>query len=289
MILAPENIGRGGLKPPSPISATRVADNCSSFVLRNNSRSANLPVHRHPVIQTPVTAFVWKVLIKRAQITLASSPKSSLRHIYPKFPHSPFTMIHRAQQHPFVCLDLKIKIDAICSSHPPSPFLAPVQTPGFLSKITCFPFTSICLNIIEPRFEPRTMHATSFFPLRSTAGRSGGVLILSGILPGMPTPSISRCLLSQKNRAGHLNRPVCLLHLLHVVPDRLAHELSQFRVHLVEVGFEARVMCCSPPPEPAIDRGSASRSNPCASRQRSTMACTSGESAPLGMAAIMSW
>ncbi len=40
--------------------------------------------------------------------------------------------------------------------HPPFPFLSPVQTPGFLSKISSFPFTPICLNIIEPHFEPPT-------------------------------------------------------------------------------------------------------------------------------------
>jgi hypothetical protein len=40
--------------------------------------------------------------------------------------------------------------------YPPFPFLAPVQMPGILSKISGFPFTQCCLDIIEPRFEPPT-------------------------------------------------------------------------------------------------------------------------------------
>ena len=48
--------------------------------------------------------------------------------------------------------------------HPPSPFLAPVQTPGFLSKISCFPFTQSCLDIIEPRFEQRTARGRFLSP-----------------------------------------------------------------------------------------------------------------------------
>ncbi len=44
--------------------------------------------------------------------------------------------------------------------HPPSPFLSPVKTPGFLPEISGFPFTPYCLNIIEPRFEPRTARAS---------------------------------------------------------------------------------------------------------------------------------
>ena len=48
--------------------------------------------------------------------------------------------------------------------HPPSPFLASVQMSVFLSKISGFPFTPYCLNIIEPRFEPRTARGRLFPP-----------------------------------------------------------------------------------------------------------------------------
>ncbi len=105
--------------------------------------------------------------------------------------YSPFTILHRpltmipvipASFH-FIsppCADprencmmpkgkMPLNRGSICSSHPPSPFLSPVKTPGFLSKISCFPFTSNCLNRIEPRFEPQTAARLSptfdhFFP-----------------------------------------------------------------------------------------------------------------------------
>ncbi len=164
-----------------------------------------------------------------------SHPPISIHH---RAKRHPLTMIHRAKQHPFVCLDLKINIEANYSystpflprqrafvpdiflkstritlgtcakrmdpmsenrrsptnspSSPlkrtdlhkkckmpkgkkhlnrglnqppylPFPFLVPVQTPGFLSKITSFPFTANCLNIIEPRFEPPTLRASPTF------------------------------------------------------------------------------------------------------------------------------
>ena len=40
--------------------------------------------------------------------------------------------------------------------HPSSPFLAPLKTPRFLSKNSRFPLKNDCLDIIEPRIEPRT-------------------------------------------------------------------------------------------------------------------------------------
>jgi hypothetical protein len=81
--------------------------------------------------------------------------------------------------------------------HPPSPFLVPVQTPGFLPEIPCFTFTKNCLNIIEPRFEPQTARGRKahLHPSAKAASRESSFFHLSSfffhplrVYPRFPRP-----------------------------------------------------------------------------------------------------
>jgi hypothetical protein len=176
MILAPDNI--------CPSLFLRI--NCLRLIVRLPPSTvfplsytmihSPFSINRSTDLQ-PVTfnqdSFVWKVFKKCAQITRRTSakraqpPSASLRASrspfstfsvshspftihYSRFPihHSPFSMIHSPFNH-------HLNRGSNPPPYPPSSFLLFSKTPYIGRQFKSPPSTN-CLNIIEPRFEPRT-------------------------------------------------------------------------------------------------------------------------------------